>query len=99
MNTETQIDQLLAKSYRHGFVTDIDSDTLPPGLDEDVVRFISRKKGEPEFLTEWRLKSYRHWLTMREPHWAKLKVNAIACQSISYFSAPKRDPNAPKSPE
>ena len=54
------IDALLGKSYRHGFVTDIDSDTLPPGLDEDVVRFISRKKREPGFMTEWRLKAYRH---------------------------------------
>jgi hypothetical protein len=93
------LDAMLAKSYRHGFVTDIESDTLPPGLDEDVVRFISRKKREPEFMTEWRLKAYRHWLTMREPHWAKLRVNPIDYQSISYFSAPKRDPNAPKSLE
>jgi Fe-S cluster assembly protein SufB len=91
------IDALLAKTYRHGFVTDIDSDTLPPGLDEDVVRFISRKKNEPEFLTNWRLKAFRHWLTMREPHWAHLRVNPIDYQAISYFSAPKRDPNAPKS--
>src|SRR6187455_145920 len=95
----SSIDALLGQSYRHGFVTDIDSDTLPPGLDEDVVRFISRKKREPEFMTEWRLKAYRHWLTMREPHWAKLRVNKIDYQSISYFSAPKRDPNAPKSLE
>jgi Fe-S cluster assembly protein SufB len=91
------IDALLQKSYRHGFVTDIDSDTLPPGLDEDVVRFISRKKREPEFLTEWRLKAYRHWLTMKEPHWAHLRVNPIDYQSISYFSAPKPRANAPKS--
>jgi Fe-S cluster assembly protein SufB len=96
---ESSIDALLGKSYRHGFVTDIDSDTLPPGLDEDVVRFISRKKREPEFMTDWRLKAYRHWLTMREPHWAKLRVHPIDYQSISYFSAPKRDPNAPKSLE
>ena len=96
---ENSIDALLGKSYRHGFVTDIDSDTLPPGLDEDVVRFISRKKREPEFMTDWRLKAYRHWLTMREPHWAKLRVHPIDYQSISYFSAPKRDPNAPKSLE
>src|SRR6187455_557473 len=95
----SSIDALLGQSYRHGFVTDIDSDTLPPGLDEDVVRFISRKKREPEFMTEWRLKAYRHWLTMKEPHWAKLRVNKIDYQSISYFSAPKRDPNAPKSLE
>ena len=63
------------------------------------MRFISRKKREPEFMTEWRLKAYRHWLTMREPHWAKLRVHPIDYQSISYFSAPKRDPNAPKSLE
>ncbi len=94
---ETDIDALMGRSYRHGFVTDIASDTLPPGLDEDVVRFISRKKREPQFLTDWRLKAYRHWLTMREPHWAKLRVHPIDYQAISYFSAPKRDPNAPKS--
>ena len=97
MSSEPNIDQLLAKSYRHGFVTDIDSDTLPPGLDEDVVRFISRKKKEPAFLTEWRLKAYRHWLTMKEPHWAKLRVNPIDYQAISYFSAPKPRADAPKS--
>jgi Fe-S cluster assembly protein SufB len=91
------IDALLARTYRHGFVTDIDSDTLPPGLDEDVVRFISRRKKEPEFLTNWRLKAFRHWLTMKEPHWAHLRVHPIDYQGISYFSAPKRDPNAPKS--
>jgi Fe-S cluster assembly protein SufB len=96
MSTEN-IDQLLAKSYAHGFVTDIDSDTLPPGLDEDVVRFISRKKKEPAFLTEWRLKAYRHWLTMSEPHWAKLRVHPIDYQAISYFSAPKPRADAPKS--
>jgi Fe-S cluster assembly protein SufB len=93
----SDIDALLGKSYRHGFVTDIDSDTLPPGLDEDVVRFISRKKREPEFLLNWRLKAYRHWLTMKEPHWAHLRVNPIDYQSISYFSAPKQNANAPKS--
>ena len=94
---ENSLDAMLGKSYRHGFVTDIESDTLPPGLDEDVVRFISRKKREPQFMTDWRLKAYRHWLTMREPHWAKLRVNPIDYQAISYYSAPKRDPNAPKS--
>jgi Fe-S cluster assembly protein SufB len=97
MSSEPNIDQLLAKSYRHGFVTDIDSDTLPPGLDEGVVRFISRKKKEPAFLTEWRLKAYRHWLTMKEPHWAKLRVHPIDYQGISYFSAPKPRADAPKS--
>jgi Fe-S cluster assembly protein SufB len=94
---ENNIDTLLGKSYRHGFVTDIDSDTLPPGLDEDVVRFISRKKKEPQFLLDWRLKAYRHWLTMKEPHWAHLRVHPMDYQSISYFSAPKVNANAPKS--
>jgi len=102
MSSETRpvdpgIDAILGKSYRHGFVTDIDSDTLPPGLDEDVVRFISRKKKEPEFLTNWRLRSFRHWLTMKEPHWAHLRVNPIDYQAISYFSAPKPRADAPKS--
>ncbi len=60
-------------STGHGFVTDIEQDTVPPGLSEDVIRFISAKKGEPEFLTEWRLKAYRHWLTMREPDWAHVR--------------------------
>src|SRR5687767_1303515 len=96
-SVENNLDALIGKSYRHGFVTDIDSDTLPPGLDEDVVRFISRKKKEPEFLTQWRLKAFRHWLTMKEPHWAHLRVNPIDYQAISYYSAPKPKANAPKS--
>src|SRR5690242_1141685 len=91
------IDAVIGKSYRHGFVTDIDSDTLPPGLDEDVVRFISRKKREPQFMTDWRIKAYRHWLTMKEPHWAHLRVIPIDYQAISYFSAPRPKANAPKS--
>src|ERR1041384_7453156 len=97
MSSEPDIDQLLAKSYRHGFVTEIDSDTLPPGLDEDVVRFISRKKKGPASLPGGPLKAYPHWLTMREPHWAKLRVNPIDYQAISYFSAPKPKADAPKS--
>jgi Fe-S cluster assembly protein SufB len=99
MSSEPNIDQMLARSYRHGFVTDIDSDTLPPGLDEDVVRFISRKKREPQFMTDWRIKAYRHWLTMKQPHWAHLRINPIDYQAISYFSAPKPKANAPKSLE
>jgi Fe-S cluster assembly protein SufB len=93
----SDLDALLGKSYRHGFVTDIDSDTLPPGLDEDVVRFISRKKREPQFMTDWRVKAYHHWLTLKQPHWAHLRINPIDYQAISYFSAPRRDANAPKS--
>src|SRR5262245_3286554 len=92
------LDALMAQKYRHGFVTDIEADTVPPGLNEDVIRLISRKKNEPAFLLEWRLKAYRHWLTMREPHWAKLRVSPIDYQSISYYSAP-RTKSGPKSIE
>src|SRR5665213_14012 len=95
--TTNQIEALLERGYQLGFVTDIESDTVPPGLDEDVVRLISRKKGEPEFLTNWRLKAYRHWLTMREPHWAHLKFKPINYQGISYYSAPKAKKDGPKS--
>ena len=97
--TDPALEALMGQKYRHGFVTDIESDTVPPGLDEDVIRLISRKKQEPEFMLEWRLKSYRHWLTMREPHWAHLRVAPIDYQSISYYSAPKSKANAPKSLE
>ena len=79
------------------FVTDIDSDTVPPGLDESVVRLISRKKGEPAFLTEWRLKALRHWMQMSEPHWAHVRVAPLDYQAISYYSAPKAKTDGPKS--
>ena len=92
-----ELESLIARGYQHGFVTDIDSDTVPPGLDEDVVRLISRKKGEPEFLTAWRLKALRHWFTMSEPHWAHLKVSPIDYQGISYYSAPRAKKDGPKS--
>jgi Fe-S cluster assembly protein SufB len=88
---------LVGGKYRHGFVTDIESDTLPPGINEDVVRHISRMKKEPAFLLEWRLKALRHWLTMREPHWAHLKYGPIDYQAISYYSAPKSKQDGPKS--
>ena len=91
MATErTEIERQLERRYEAGFVTDIESDTLPPGLDEDVVRFISKKKDEPEWLTEWRLKAYRHWLTMTPPEWAKLDIAPIDFQAVSYFAAPKK---------
>jgi Fe-S cluster assembly protein SufB len=96
-DTSTQLEALLERGYQHGFVTDIESDTVPPGLDEDVVRLISRKKGEPEFLTAWRLQALRHWLTMREPHWAHVKYAPINYQGISYYSAPKAKTDGPKS--
>ena len=98
MSTEPkQVSDLVKQTYRHGFVTDIEEDRVPPGLDEDVVRLISRKKAEPAFLTEWRLKAYRHWLTMTEPTWAHVRYSPIDYQSISYFSAPKSPDDAPKS--
>jgi Fe-S cluster assembly protein SufB len=91
MATErTEIERQLERRYEAGFITDIESDTLPPGLDEDVVRFISKKKDEPEWLTEWRLKAYRHWLTMTPPEWAKLNIAPIDFQAVSYFAAPKK---------
>lgn len=89
------IDALIKQEYQHGFVTDIESDQLPCGLNEDVVRAISAKKNEPEFLLEWRLKAYRHWLTMTEPSWATVHHPAIDYQAISYYSAPKLK-NRPK---
>ena len=84
------IDSAIEKEYEYGFVTDIDQDTLPPGLNEDVIRFISAKKDEPTWLLEWRLEAYNKWLKMKEPNWSKLKYPAIDLQSISYFSAPKK---------
>src|SRR6202165_4090075 len=92
-----QLETLMGQDYQHGFVTEIDSDTVAPGLDEDVVRLISHKKQEPAFLTEWRLKALRHWLNMREPHWAHVKFAPIDYQSISYYSAPKSRKDGPKS--
>jgi Fe-S cluster assembly protein SufB len=91
------LEALVNQKYRHGFVTDIEADTVPPGLDEDVIRLISRKKQEPDFLLQWRLRAFRHWLTMHEPQWAHLRVVPIDYQSISYFSAPKARKDAPKS--
>jgi len=99
MTETTELEQLVGRQYQHGFVTDIESETVPPGLDEDVVRLISRKKGEPEFLLQWRLKALRHWFTLREPHWAHARYPAIDYQSISYYSAPKAKTDGPKSLE
>ncbi|HEV8330397.1 MAG TPA: Fe-S cluster assembly protein SufB [Steroidobacteraceae bacterium] len=96
---DESLEALVGQKYRHGFVTDIEADTVPPGLDEDVIGLISRKKGEPQFMLDWRLKSYRHWLTMREPHWAHLRIAPIDYQAISYYSAPKAREDAPKSLE
>jgi len=91
------LDRAIASSYEAGFVTAIESDTFPPGLDEDVVRRISARKGEPEWLTEWRLKAFRHWQTMTEPTWAHVHYPAVDFQALSYYSAPKSMADQPKS--
>ncbi|MGY4876803.1 Fe-S cluster assembly protein SufB [Vreelandella aquamarina] len=96
MATE-EMEQLVRREYKDGFVTDIESDTLPPGLNEDTIAFISNKKGEPEWMLEWRLDAYRQWLKMKEPSWAHLDYPPIDYQSISYFSAPKRPEDRPQS--
>jgi len=83
------LQNLVNQPYRHGFVTDIDADVVPKGLSEDVIRLISKKKAEPEWLLEFRLRAYRHWLTMREPTWPNVKYPKIDFQDISYYSAPK----------
>ncbi|HWX43477.1 MAG TPA: Fe-S cluster assembly protein SufB, partial [Blastocatellia bacterium] len=83
--------------YKYGFVTDIETDSVPPGLSEDVIRLISAKKNEPEFMLEWRLKAYRHWLTMQEPTWSNVHYPAIDYQNMVYYSAPKNKKDGPKS--
>jgi len=98
MSTDPEnIESLVNRRYEHGFVTDIATDSLPPGLDEDVVRAISAKKNEPEFMLQWRLKAYRHWLTMTEPEWAHVNYPKIDYRAISYYSAPISDADRPQS--
>ncbi|GAC1397860.1 MAG: Fe-S cluster assembly protein SufB [Thermoanaerobaculia bacterium] len=84
------IQEIAQQEYKYGFVTDIEADVVPPGLNEDVVRLISAKKGEPEWMLEWRLKAFRHWLTMKEPTWANVHYEPIDYQATSYYSAPKQ---------
>ena len=97
MSSNPELAALFDRGYQHGFVTDIESDTVPPGLDEGVIRLISAKKREPKFLLDWRLRAFEHWLTMREPHWAHLHYPPLDYQAISYYSAPKPKGDAPKS--
>ena len=85
----TAIESLVNREYQYGFVTDVDSDVVPPGLSEEVIRTISAKKNEPEWLLEWRLKAYRRWLTMKEPHWPNVHYAPIDYDAVSYYSAPK----------
>ena len=97
MSTQRELDDLVKGGYEHGFVTEVEAETLPPGLDENTIRTISAKKKEPEWMLEYRLKAYRHWLTMEEPDWAHLHYDPIDFQSISYYSAPKKAGDGPKS--
>ncbi|MBT8450946.1 MAG: Fe-S cluster assembly protein SufB [Deltaproteobacteria bacterium] len=92
-----QIDDILKKSYDAGFITDIEQEYAPPGLSEEIVAFISKKKEEPDWLLQWRLKAYRRWLEMKEPTWAKVDYPNIDYQDICYYAAPKTNENAPKS--
>jgi Fe-S cluster assembly protein SufB len=91
------IKQVVNKNYEYGFVTAIESDTFAPGLSEEVIRKISARKNEPEFMLQWRLRAYQHWLTMKAPHWAHLNYPEIDFQKIIYYSAPKTKNDGPKS--
>jgi len=92
MKTATEkIDSFLDREYEAGFVTEVESDTIPKGLSEDTIRLLSAKKGEPEFMLEWRLSAYRQWLTMTPPEWAKVGFPPVDFQDISYYSAPKQE--------
>ncbi len=98
MSTSTDtIEELVKSEYKYGFYTDIETESAPPGLNEDIIRFISDKKKEPEWLLEWRLKAYRHWTTLRAPTWQKAHYPEIDYQDITYFVAPKNLADGPKS--
>ncbi|MCA9444663.1 MAG: Fe-S cluster assembly protein SufB, partial [Candidatus Omnitrophica bacterium] len=98
MTTDTMmLEDLARKEYKYGWSTEIESDTVPPGLNEEVIRLISDKKEEPRWLLEWRLKAYRHWLTMEEPKWQNVHYPPIDFQAVSYYSAPKQKGERPKS--
>lgn len=86
------LDELTSTDYKWGFVTDIETETAPKGLNEDIIKFLSKKKNEPDWMTEWRLKAFRYWQKMEEPHWPNVKFNDIDYQDISYYSAPKQKP-------
>ncbi len=96
-STSEEVQEFVDQQYKHGFITDIETDTIGAGLNEDVIRIISGKKGEPEFMLEWRLAAYRKWLTMSEPTWAHVRFDPIDYQDIIYYSAPKSPEDGPKS--
>ena len=87
---QSDIEILATQEYKYGFVTNVETDDAPQGLSEDTVRFISAKKNEPEWLLEWRLKAFRHWLTMTEPNWHNVHYPPIDYQASTYYSAPKK---------
>jgi Fe-S cluster assembly protein SufB len=91
------IEDLVKTEYKYGFYTDMETDSAPPGLNEDIIRLISRKKNEPDWMTDWRLKAFRHWLTLEEPTWPKVHHEKIDYQGITYYSAPKQKGDGPKS--
>ena len=91
-STAKDLDPLVSRGYAHGFVTEIETDVIPPGLSEDVIRQISSRKREPEWVLEYRLKAFRHWLTMDPPQWSSVHYPPIDYQAISYFAAPKKKP-------
>ena len=91
------INKLIEDRYKYGFTTDVESESFPPGLNEDIIRALSAKKNEPEFMLNWRLKSYKHWLTLEEPEWAHIDYPKIDYQNISYYSAPKSNDEKPQS--
>jgi Fe-S cluster assembly protein SufB len=97
MTTNQDIHKLTNSEYQYGFTSDIETDSVPPGLSEDVIAFISGKKKEPQWLLDFRLKAYRHWLTMKEPNWQKAKYDRISYQDIIYYAAPKPKTDRPKS--
>jgi Fe-S cluster assembly protein SufB len=98
MSTATEtIEGLVQTEYKYGFYTDVEADSAPPGLNEDIVRFISAKKNEPKFMLDWRLKAYRHWLTMKEPTWPHVHYPPIDYQASVYYSAPKKKGTGPRS--
>ena len=100
MSTATEtIEGFVKREYKYGFYTDVEADAAPPGLNEDIIRLISKKKNEPDFMLDWRLKAFRHWLTLKEPRWPKVHYPPIDYQAIIYYSAPKQKGQGPKSLE
>ena len=100
MSTATEtIEGLVKQEYKYGFYTDVETESAPPGLNEDIIRLISTKKKEPQWMTDWRLKAFRHWQTMTEPTWQFVKYPPVNFQDITYYSAPRQKTDGPRSLE